>query len=427
MSSKPFHSTVTIEGTISGTSGFVRFDEEVKSKDTFRSPELKIYNDGERVKMIFRVSGSGTRRLVRHSLVKKETHRIFDVFLESYDDTDPIIASRQLHVLTETTLGEVTQILNQVRSGEPFMIMHEVEENEVPEIMEKLEEYTALAFKAILTQSKEEEHEVEVFPSWIDGFHIDTDHAQIFSVVESIVEDGHCVNIMARGDSGYGKTTLFKMLAQQLGYDFIRINCATIQDTIQWFGYNKAKDGTTFFEKTRFTELITKGKAVVLLDEANRIEPWLANSLFSILDDDRKTEVENTEIVVGESVVFALSINEGVKFAGTHVMDTAFKNRIPLYIKVGPKQPDIESKIIQARWDAPENLSTEIVRHIGELRRIANTEGLEVDVSTRTSLNIAFLMRYGMSIKQAFISCILESADEFEKKAINDYIEAQIR
>jgi MoxR-like ATPase len=265
----------------------------------------------------------------------------------------------------------------------------------------------------------------ESVPEWLNGgtHWLSSDEREVLTVASNIIRNGKHVNLLLKGPSGYGKTSTMEAIARHLGVHCVTIDCSQILDPEAWFGYSEARDGSTIFEPTELTEAIERGNTIVILDEANRLSPDLSNPLFPILDHRKRTRVHNREIVVGPGVVFALTVNLGVKYAGTHVIDAALTNRIDMGIEVGPLPQRIEYKVIAAQFPAlAEHAVNNILALVTELRKTVDKHVIDVDVSTRTSLKLALAMMNGMTIAQAAKHVIVTMAPVDERKALQDAI-----
>lgn len=207
------------------------------------------------------------------------------------------------------------------------------------------------------------------------------------------------VKVLVYGESGYGKTTLAQHIAQSSGMDCFRMNCATVRDPEEWFGQRAAKEGTTFFEKSAFIQAVEKGNCVVILDEFNRMEPWIGNSLYPMLDDDAKTTVMNEVFTVGPNVIFFATINLGFEYTGTFTLDAAMSNRFNFFTEVGPYDKNIEMTIVQERFPRIKNVNlieklVEVARSIRQLRLIGCT--------LRTIIQVAEAVDAGMPLRVAW-------------------------
>lgn len=267
---------------------------------------------------------------------------------------------------------------------------------------------------------------------WLGSYWIQPDARTVFKAVRHAVESGVGLTIQALGNSGYGKTqtakALSRWLSEQTGqaFDIIRVNCATVGTTEEWFGYPEAKDGSTFFVPTRLTELLRRGNVIVNLDEYNRIEPWVANSLFPILDEDHETTVHNEVITLGPNVYFWLTANVGSQFSGTFTTDTAFDNRIDFTIFFDKPPADVEEEILVRNYPTLDrNIARRIITSINSIRAACERGNLWPDISTRTALKLAkAVTQLGMDLRDAVELAIINKTNQEERKAIIEAVNA---
>jgi MoxR-like ATPase len=279
---------------------------------------------------------------------------------------------------------------------------------------------------------------------WVNGIWVQPDMRGIFPIANNVIELGQHINILLTGPSGYGKTTFFQALADYLEIPLLYVNCATITDTKAWFGTHEARDGSTHFMPSEFTKFIEKGNCVIVLDEANRLEPWLSNSLMPILDHRRQTEVHGRTITAAPGIVFGLTMNIGARYAGVSVVDAAFMNRVDIGAEVEAPPPAIERLILDGRYGMMKSVPhtptgrangerinlgqrdiEAIVSVVNELRQFVERNEANLDVSTRTSNKVAKLMTWGATIADAFRFVVVFAADVDTRKGVLDILAAK--
>jgi len=259
-------------------------------------------------------------------------------------------------------------------------------------------------------------------PCWIEGIFFEGSMKTAFETAVNLTNDGLPVNVLMTGPSGYGKTSLPLAFAKSLGMKAFRMNCPIVRDSEEFFGYREAIDGNTVFVKSEFTKIIEAGNAIVVLDELNRLESWLHNLLFPLLDDDRKTTVHGEKIVVGENVVFVATINEGFQYTGTFEMDQALRNRMDMTIHVGAMPPAKEAKLLMQRTKLEKSTAIKIVKAIREIRMLVDAGELDIDASTRTTIKCGKLVRGGMAFADAIKYTITNNLDNDQGKLVSDKI-----
>lgn len=213
------------------------------------------------------------------------------------------------------------------------------------------------------------------------------------------------VKVLFKGESGYGKTTIVEEAAKFLKLDIFRFNCASIRDPLDWYGFNEVKtviiDGKpspeTNFRHSDLAQVMAKGNVIIILDELNRIEPSLHNSLLPILDDSGETLVQGHNFAVGKNVMFVGTINEGSKYTGTFPLDEAITNRFELTCEVKALPHDEEVKVIRSRYSQIEEEAADLIVKVANILRES-----EYTCSTRVTLAIAKMFVSGLTLRQAF-------------------------
>jgi len=270
--------------------------------------------------------------------------------------------------------------------------------------------------------------EVEEPIDWGSRIYIGEQDEKLLNTIEKLSNKRH-VAIMMIGPSGYGKTSIPEQKAIDWNMEFLRWDCATVRDPEEFFGFRGAVDGSTmtgegetFFSESNFTKVLEEGNAVIVLDELNRIDPYISNILFPLLDHAGKTSVAGHDIKVGPNVIFFATVNLGFQFTGTFTLDTALTNRFTAKILVNALPTDIEEKVLVARAGVRAIEARKIVRLMSGLRRLNEKGQLSADASTRVSIQIAELMGCGLDIKTALVYVVINGISGEEAKLVIDQL-----
>jgi nitric oxide reductase NorQ protein len=239
--------------------------------------------------------------------------------------------------------------------------------------------------------------------------YVTSEQKELFRVIDTLATTSERVNVLFTGPSGSGKTLLAQHFAETTQRKLEVVDCASITDPTDWFGYFRATNGNVYFEQnSNFAGALNDGNCVILLDEINRLPASLLNPLFPILDFRGKTIIQNVVVEVGENIIFMATINEGYQYTGTFEIDVALRNRFDATVKTDFLPTDIEVGKILSTYDISIKEAETIVDVLQLLRKDFPSETF--DPSTRSALNISKLVKAGLSLKDAFIFVIENSS-----------------
>ena len=200
-------------------------------------------------------------------------------------------------------------------------------------------------------------------------------------------------NVNLIGPHGCGKTELAIQFAARLNRPLLIMDCANLREARDWFGYKTAKDGTVYWHESQFVRALQAGNHVILLDELNRANPNLLNTLMPILDARRFTYLEERgdKIVVGPETVFFASMNEGAGYTGTSSLDRAIRDRFPRAVELTYLGEKDEVKLVMNRTGIDKDIATRLVQMANKIRQDATglSATLTESLSTRQLLAAA--------------------------------------
>lgn len=200
-------------------------------------------------------------------------------------------------------------------------------------------------------------------------------------------------NVNLIGPHGCGKTELAIQFAARLNRPLLIMDCANLREARDWFGYKTAKEGTVYWHESQFVRAIQAGNHVILLDELNRANPNLLNTLMPILDARRFTYLEERgdKIIVGPETVFFASMNEGAGYTGTSALDRAIRDRFPRAVELTYLGEKDEIKLVMSRTSVDKDIATRLVQMANKIRQDATglSATLTESMSTRQLLAAA--------------------------------------
>lgn len=262
------------------------------------------------------------------------------------------------------------------------------------------------------------------------NFYVSEDNQELLDVIDDLSSSAP-QNVMLTGPQGCGKTELSMYFSAKFNKPIIIMNCATVRETKDWFGYRDAKAGAIYWHKSDFVRAIETGNCVVVLDEFNRLHSTLHNSLYPLLDARRSTFVEELDsvVVVGPRTVFFATANIGFSHTGTHTMDSAVEDRFGYRLNVDFPAVSKETDIIAAKTGLDRDLARKLATFGQDIRRKSSGLGatLSRPVSTRQLIQSGILMKKfnqrGLASTKALDYTILPN---YSKEGGRDSEQAQV-
>lgn len=247
------------------------------------------------------------------------------------------------------------------------------------EMPEKIISETNFGFNKISAEVAESGLEGEAAANGVfvpkpdDTYIINEQVAHLFKILQ-ISRKNSPQNVRLIGPHGCGKTELAIQFAARLGLPLLIMDCANLREARDWFGYKTAKDGTVYWHESQFVRAVETGNHVILLDELNRANPHLLNTLMPLLDARRFTYLEEKgdKIAVGPGTVFFASMNEGAGYTGTSALDRAIRDRFPRIIEMTYLGEEDEVNLLVRRVGVSEEVATRLVQMANKIRQDAS-------------------------------------------------------
>lgn len=240
-------------------------------------------------------------------------------------------------------------------------------------------------------RAKDEEHGV-FYPRPDSTYIINDQVERLFGILET--SSKKCPqNVNLIGPHGCGKTELAIQFAARHSRPLLIMDCANLREARDWFGYKSAREGTVFWNESQFVRAVQAGNHVILLDELNRANPNLLNTLMPILDARRFTYLEEKgdKIIVGPGTVFFASMNEGAGYTGTSALDRAIRDRFPRAVELTYLGEADEVKLLVNRTGVTKDIAGRLVQMANKIRQDATglSATLTESLSTRQLLAAA--------------------------------------
>ncbi|KKN32716.1 hypothetical protein LCGC14_0811020 [marine sediment metagenome] len=199
------------------------------------------------------------------------------------------------------------------------------------------------------------------------------------------------------GDAGMGKTGLALEFAAITKSPTYKAPCPAMTEVSQWMGRTAFEpERGTFYIPSVFVEAIETENAVVILNDATRVEnPKVLNPLMDVCDEIGATWCEEMgrEVRVAKGVVFFATSNEGWQYTGADEADVGLKDRFDV-IPIPLPPPEIISQIVYSKVDDTPEIRTGVEFFLQCIRK-----GLPL--SLRHALRLAADIKYGASLVDA--------------------------
>lgn len=245
------------------------------------------------------------------------------------------------------------------------------------------------------------------------GYVLPTHLAEPLGVILELLNTDNRLNLLFTGPQGTGKTTLGRVLAEELGYNFIKVDCGGIREQGDWWTRIVARNGSTYAVPTQLVYAMTQPHTVVLLDEINRTNPQNHNSIYGLLDeigtvwsDDLGCYVERAD-----NVLVIATANVGEDNVGVYPMDAALLDRLAFQFELSMPNKSTVAKILRNRVDITKDQSMALAELAEEVMKKVGVT-LSHGTGTRPLIAAGKLMTKGLSFEMA---CTYTVAATFDK------------
>lgn len=217
-------------------------------------------------------------------------------------------------------------------------------------------------------------------------------------------------NVMMLGETGTGKSSAFRYVAEALGRPMYYFNLGATQDPRSTLIGNVhfAKESGTYFSEALFVKAIQTENSVILLDELSRAHPDAWNILMTVLDPGQRylrldENPTSPTIKVANGVCFMATANVGNQYTSTRKMDRAIEDRF-IIIEMDQLTADAELKLLKLKFPNAKENELKSIAEIAAITRNdykSDSPRLTNCISTRAAIETASLISDGFSLAEA--------------------------
>lgn len=277
---------------------------------------------------------------------------------------------------------------------------------------------------AVKAKASEPKIEVKPFETKALGKHDILGQATITKQLELAAEKNIAALIV--GDTGTGKTTIVKSIADKKERKYTRFNLTGETTVDEFVGKYVLRNKETIWEDGVLLAAMKAGHWLIV-DEINVALPEILFVLHSLLDDDRSVLVanHNGEIIKPHpNFRFFATMNPVDEYAGTKDLNKAFKSRFGMILIMEYPNAKIEAQVVSSKGGVQPDVAMKIV-DVGHSIRKAKAEGeVFYTCSTRDLIQWAMLVE-DLGLQEAFEVTLLNKANgdgQAVKKAYTDIV-----
>jgi len=269
--------------------------------------------------------------------------------------------------------------------------------------------------------------ETESFlPEEIQHFHFDRG-LKTALVAAAVTEK----NVYVSGPTGCGKTEGVLQVYNRLNAPIHRINMNGDVTVRNFLGYPQADPVKgTYFSYGALPNAM-RGGYPLLADEIDYMPPHIAAVLSSVLEGGKTLYISETGETIKAAKGFKViaTANTGGKgdgfgiYTGTEVLNSAFLDRFSVKISVGYLPPDVEEKMLRARFpDADRKEISLLVKVANEVRQVFLDGQLSISFSTRKIIDF-FELKLIINTKEAIEFTLLNWFDDDDQEVVRQILD----
>lgn len=228
--------------------------------------------------------------------------------------------------------------------------------------------------------------------------------------------------VLLIGETGTGKTSLVRELAEENKMVFSRVNLNGQTGVDEFVGRWLLKDGETVWQDGILTQAMRSGHWLVV-DEINAALPEILFVLQSVLDGEKLSdgylvlaERDGSRVTPHPDFRLFATMNPPAEYSGTKEMNKAQMSRYGVVIEVNYVAPEIERDILIEAAGVSEGDATIMADYANSVRKMKAAAQIFYTVSTRDLIAWARITKASSDMYDGFMYGVLNKVQNEEEK-----------
>jgi len=253
-----------------------------------------------------------------------------------------------------------------------------------------------------------------------------------FEALKTILEKT-TLNALLTGPTGSGKTNLVQAVAKHLGREMFTIQGgggATYERVVRKDLLAFDRGVTVSGWRDGVLPVSMKRGSILYLDEPNAMPNEVLFYLFGAMDHRRAISFDDgSSVKAAKGFTVIAAMNEGSGYAGTNLLNNAFRSRGDAIFSLDYLSPAAEAKLLKERTGVPIDMARALIKIATDLRKALERKDIRTPIGTRDLLATAVLIQSGLDRALAVeLGIVNKVPSQFpaERKSFTDVVAAHL-